>query len=125
MIVSGGKINSGNAQFRRDKRNVGKGTLRGFEAFTGNISLEVRIGTVVVNGVIFAFAVKLDNELKLVKFIRKLVMFMSAAESLRAKSADFFVTGKEEPRFNLRGLKDFDESKDPAAIIATNSLRTH
>ena len=50
---------------------------------------------------------------------------MSEAEFFCPKSADFLIATEQEPRFNLRGLKDFAEGKDAAAIIAANALRTH
>ena len=50
-VISAGKIDSGNAKFRRDERDVGKETLRGFETFAGDVSLEVGIVTAIINGV--------------------------------------------------------------------------
>ena len=79
----------------------------------------------VVDSVTRSFAVKLDDELEIVEFIGQLLLPMSATEIFSTKSADFFVAGEEQPRFNLRGLEDFDESKYAATIIAANTLRTH
>ena len=99
--------------------------MRGFEILASDVSLKVGICTKVKNGVIFALAVKLDEEFEIVDFLRKLLLLMSKAEFFGTKSADFFVTRKEEPRFNLRGLKDFAQSKNTATIIAANALWTH
>lgn len=52
-------------------------------------------------------------------------MFMSETEFFRAKSANFFVTSEEKPRFNLRGMEDVAESENATTIIAANALRTH
>ena len=53
------------------------------------------------------------------------MLFMSEAESFSPKPANFFVTGEEKPRFNLRGMEDVTESENATAIIAANALRTH
>lgn len=50
---------------------------------------------------------------------------MSETEILSTYAADFFFTSKEEPRLNLRVLKDFNESKTTAPVITANALRTH
>ena len=72
IVVSAGKIDGGNFKFWRANRNVGKGTLRSLETFAGNVSLKVRISATIENGVIFSFAVKLNDEFEIVEFIGKL-----------------------------------------------------
>ena len=69
MMITTGKIDGGNSQFRSDNGNIRERTLCGFEAFVGDILLEVGIVTAVINGVIFAFTVKLDNEFEIVKVV--------------------------------------------------------
>ncbi len=54
-----------------------------------------------------------------------MLLLVSETEILGTYSADLFFTSKEEPRLNLRGLKDFDESKDAAPVVAANALRGH
>lgn len=71
MIVSGGEINSGNAEFRSNKRDVGERALSGFKAFAGNIILEIGIGTIIEDGIVFSFTVNLDDKLQGVQFFRK------------------------------------------------------
>ena len=52
-------------------------------------------------------------------------MLVSETEILGTYAADFFLTSKEEPRLNLRGLVNFDESENAAPVIAAYSLRRH
>lgn len=54
-----------------------------------------------------------------------MVLFVGATESFSPDTADFLVTRKEKPRFNLCRRVDFDESKNAAAIVAANTLRAH
>ena len=124
-IIVTGKIDGGNTKFQRDKRDVGERTLRGFEALARDVSLEVRIGATIINSVVFALAVKLDKKLEIVDFSGKLLLLVSETEILSTYAADFFITSKEEPRLNLRGLKDFYESKTTASVITANALRGH
>ena len=53
------------------------------------------------------------------------MLLMSKAEIFSPKSANFFVTAKEKPRFNLRGMEDVAKSENATAIIAANTLRRH
>ena len=93
-VVTAGKIDGGNPKFGRDNRNVGKGTLRRLETFVGDVSLKVRISATVENGVIFAFAVKLDKKFEVVEFFWKLKLLMGEAESFSTNSTDFLVASE-------------------------------
>ena len=53
------------------------------------------------------------------------MLLMSETEIFSPKPANFFVTAKEKPGFNLRGMEDIAECEDTAAIIAANALRTY
>ena len=50
---------------------------------------------------------------------------MSEAKLLSSKPANFLVASKQEPRFDLRGMVNFDDSKDAATVVTANSLRAH
>ena len=63
MMITTGKIDGGNIQFRRDNRYVREGTLRGLKTLAGDVSLKVGISAGIVNGVIFAFAVNFNDKL--------------------------------------------------------------
>ena len=43
IVITGRKIDSGDAEFGRDNRNVRERTLSGLETFAGDILLEVEI----------------------------------------------------------------------------------
>ena len=124
-VVATGEIDGGNAKFWSDNGNVGEGALCGLEPLAGDVSHEVGIVTAVKNGVVFAFAVKLDDEFEVVKVVWQLLLLMSKAELFSPKSADFFVTAEQEPRFDFGKAIDFDEGKDAAPVIAANALRAH
>ena len=68
MMITTGKIDGGNTEFRRDNRYVREGTLRSLETFAGDVSLKVGISAGIVNGVIFAFAVNFDEKFKIIEF---------------------------------------------------------
>ena len=125
MVIAAGKIYSGDAQFRRDEGNIAERALRSLESLAGDVSLEVKIGATVENGVIDPASVKLDNEFELVEFIGQLMLLVSKAESFSTDTANFFVTCKEQPRFDLRGTEDIAESENAAPIVAANALRAH
>ena len=124
-VIATGKIDGSNAKFRRDNGNVGERTLRGLETFAGDVSLKVGIVTAVINGVIFALTVKLDEKFESVDFFRQLVLLMSKAKFFSTKSTNFLVATEQEPRFDFGNPIDFDESKDAATIVAANALRAH
>ena len=73
VVVSAEKIYGGDAKFRSDKGNVGEGTLSSFEAFAGNVSLEVSIGITIINGVVF---------------IWQFVLLVNCAESFSSDAAN-------------------------------------
>ena len=50
---------------------------------------------------------------------------MKLTEILCAQPANFFVASEEQPRLDLRGQVDFDESENTATIVAANALRRH
>ena len=71
VVIAARQIHRRNAKFRRDKRNVGERADSGRETLAGNVRIEVGIVAVVINGVIFAFAVNLDKEFQGVRFFRQ------------------------------------------------------
>lgn len=93
-VVTAGKIYGSNPKFGSDNRNVGERTLRSFEAFAGNVSLEIGISTAVKNGVVFSFAVKFDEEFEVINFFRELKLLMSEREFFSSKSTDFLVASE-------------------------------
>ena len=68
VVITAGEINSRNAEFGSNKRDVGEGAASSLETFAGNVSLKVGIVTIVKHSVIFTFAVKLNDEFQVVKF---------------------------------------------------------
>ena len=124
-VVAAGKIYGGDAEFGSDERDVAERTLSDFEAFAGNVNLKVRIITTVENSVIGTATVKLDDKLERIDFFGQLLLLVSEAESFCPDSANFLISGKQEPWFNLRGLEDFDKSENAATVVAANALRTH
>ena len=93
-VVAAGEIDGGNTKFWSDKGDVGEGALRGLEALAKDVSREVGIITAIINGVIFSFAVKFDNEFEVVELIGQLMLLMSEAKLFSSKPADFFVTAE-------------------------------
>lgn len=106
-MIPAGNIDSGNTKLGRDNRTVGEGTLRSFEAFAGDVVLEVNIVATIENGVARAFAVKLDYKFKRVDFFGQFVLLMSKAEGFSSDAVNFFFARKEQPQLDLRGTKDF------------------
>ena len=94
-IVATREVDGGYFKFRSNEGNVTERALRGFEAFAGDIFLEVRIGATVINSVARALAVKLDDEFEIIKVVGQLVLLMSEAEFFSTEPAYFFLARKE------------------------------
>ena len=61
IVITGGEIDGGNAKFRRDERDVGKGALCSFKAFADDILLEVDISALVEDSVVGTASVNFDD----------------------------------------------------------------
>ena len=94
-VVPARKIDGGNTKFGSDKRDVREGTLSSLEALCGDVSLEVVIVALVVNGVIHFSTVKFDKEFESIKVIGQLVMLMSEAKVFSPNPADFLFASKQ------------------------------
>ena len=91
VIITAGEINSRNAEFGSNERDVREGALRGLEALAGDVVLEVNIGAVIENGVVGSAPVNFDDKFEVVDFFGKLVLFVSKTESFSPDTANFFV----------------------------------
>lgn len=124
-IVAAREIDGGDTEFGSNKGNIGERTLRSLEALAGDVVLEVGIGAVIENGVVGSAPINLDDKLERIDFFGQLVLFVSETESFSPDTANFLVSSEQEPRFNLRGAEDVDESKATTTVIAANALRRH
>ena len=61
IVITAGKIDGGNTQFRRNEQDVGKGTLCSFKVIAGDILLEVKISILVENSVVGTASVNFDD----------------------------------------------------------------
>ena len=63
VVITAGKINGGNAQFRRNKRYIRKRPLCSFKAFAGDILLvlKVKISALVEYSVVGTASVNFDD----------------------------------------------------------------
>ena len=88
--------------------------------------MSLRVIAVVVNCVVPALAVNLDQHFQAFQlFLWEFPFLETSAERARPDAPDFLITGEQQPRLDRRLLVDRHEGVNAAAVIAADSLRGH
>ena len=126
IVVAGRKVHRRHAERGSDERDVAERTPFRFKPLARDVLLKLRVIAVVVNGVVPALAVNLDQHFQAFQlFLREFPFLETGAERARPDAPDFLITGEQQPRLDRRLLVDRHEGVNAAAVIAADSLRGH
>ena len=126
IVVAGRKVHRRHAECGSDERDVAERTKIRFKPLARDVLLKLRVVAVVVNGVVPALAVNLDQHFQAFQFfLREFSFLETGAERACSYAPDFLVAGEQQPRLDRRLLVDRHEGVNAAAVIAADSLRGH
>ena len=125
VVVARREVDRRHAQLRRDVGDVTERTTLRLKALAGDVSLELRVVTVVVHRVVPALPVNLDKQLQLIKALRGLAGLVSGTERFGPDAANLLIAGEQEPRLDPRLLIDGGQRIDTAPVITADALRGH
>ena len=126
VVVTGREVHRCYAERGSEERNVAERTPIRLKPLARDVLLKLRVVAVVVNGVVPALAVNLDQHFQAFQFfLREFPFLETGAERACPDAPTSLVAGEQQPRLDRRLLIDRHKSVNAAAVIAADSLRRH